>query len=213
MRDHVTLQTGTTIADCQEKLAQFCQEDNSYKSYDLSPDVQEDDQLTEKDVRLANFIVARMSARVVGSVLDRVEAIDSALSQIPPRTSISDVVISWAAMTQLFSATLGPDIGPARATKILHKKRPALIPILDSVVESYCKKACGEDLRGRDTASKMVAYTKAVKKDIDANLDVLESVIQAGDLKLTPVRAFDILLWAYSGEYEGRFGNSPVWKR
>lgn len=212
MKSDITLQTGITIRDCQNKLAEFCREDASYRSYDLPPDVKEDNELTEKDVQFANRMVARMSSLIIQSVVGKTRAINSALSRIAPGISICDESVPWTAIEQLFSATLGPEIGPARVTKILHKKRPRLIPILDSVVVSYCKVACRDDLRGKDTASSMIAYVKVIKDDIDKNLDVLETVIQASGLKLTVVRAFDILLWAYSGEYEKTFGSPPWWQ-
>ena len=212
MKDCITLQTDIVIKDCQKKLAEFCKKDASYRRYDLEK-VEENNELTREDIQLGNRMVARMGPLIIQSVVGRTKMINSALKRIVPGTSISDKSVPWSAIEQLFSATLGSEIGPARATKILHKKRPALIPILDSVVLSYCKAACSDDLRREGEASKMTAYIKVIKIDVDNNLDVLENIIQVTALKLTPVRAFDILLWGYSGEYERTFGRPPVWKR
>ena len=213
MKYDITVKTGLVIENCQKKLAEFCQKDASYRRYDLPPDVREDNELIEKDIQFANRMVARMGPLIIKSVVDRSKAINSALARIAPRINICDASIPWVALEQLFNVTLGPQVGPARVTKILHKKRPKLIPILDSVVVSYCKVACSDDLRGENEASKMTTYVKVIKTDVDNNLDVLENVIQASALKLTPVRAFDILLWGYSGEYERTFGRPPLWKR
>ncbi len=213
MNDDIMLQIGIRIEDCQKKLVEFCQKDASYRRYDLPPDVKEDNELIEKDIQFANRMVARMGPLIIKSVVDRSKAINSALARIAPGISICDTSVPWAALKQLLNVTSGPEVGPARVTKILHKKRPKLIPILDSVVISYCKVACSDDLRGKDTASSMITYVKVIKTDINKNLDVLEGVIKASALKLTVVRAFDILLWAYSGEYEATFGKPPVWQR
>ncbi|MBA7662769.1 hypothetical protein ES703_70802 [subsurface metagenome] len=212
MKECITLQTGIVIKDCQKKLAEFCNKDASYRRYDLEK-VKQDNELTKEDVELGNRMVARMGSLVIQSVVSRTKMINSALERIAPGTTISDKSVPWLAIEQLFSVTLGPEIGPARATKILHKKRPALIPILDSVVLSYCKVAYSDEPLGENEASKMTAYVKVLKTDVDNNLDVLGNVIQASALKLTPVRAFDILLWGYSGEYERTFGRPPLWKR
>jgi len=212
MKDSIMLQGGIEIKDCQNKLTEFCEKDASYRRYDLE-NVKEDNELTREDVELGNRMVARMGPLVIQSVVSRTKTINSALERIAPGTSISDKTVPWSAIEQLFSATLGSEIGPARVTKILHKKRPALIPILDSVVLSYCKSACSDDLQGESEASKMTAYIKLIKIDVDNNLDVLKNIIQVSALKLTPVRAFEILLWGYSGEYERTFGRPPVWKR
>jgi hypothetical protein len=213
MKYAIALQTGIVIDDCESKLAEFCQKDASYRRYDLPPDVKEDNELIEKDIQFANRMGARMGPLVIKSVVDRRKAINSALACIVPSVSISDPSIPWIALEQLFTATLGPEVGPARVTKILHKKRPKLIPILDSVVVSYCKVACNDDLQNKETCSVMISYVKRIKDDINKNLDALKEAIQVGDLKLTVVRAFDILLWAYSETYETTFGRPPVWKR
>ena len=213
MKDGIILRTGIIIENCQRKLADFCEKDASYREYDLRPDVKDDSELLEKDIRFANHMVARMGPLIIKSVVGRSKPINAALACIAPTVSISDGNIPWLALEQLFNATLGPEVGPARATKILHKKRPKLIPILDSVVVSYCKVACGDDVRDKDTASSMIACIKAIKDDIDKNLDVLENAIQLSALRLTVVRAFDILLWAYSGAYNTTFGRPPLWQR
>ncbi len=212
MKDYITLQTNIVIEDCQKKLDEFCQKDASYRRYDLEK-VEEDNELTREDIQLGNRMSARMGALVIQSVVGRTKTINSALEHLAPETSISDKSVPWSTIEQLFSVTLGPEIGAARATKILHKKRPALIPILDSVVLSYCKEARSDDLQSESEASKMTVYVKVIKIDVDNNLDVLQNIIQVSALKLTPVRAFDILLWGYSGEYEKTFGRPPVWKR
>jgi len=212
MKDSIVLQGGIEIKDCQNKLTEFCEKDASYRGYDLQK-VQEDNELTMEDIKLANRMGARMGSLVIQSVVGRAKTINSALEHIAPGTSISDKSVPWLAIKQLFSATLGPEIGPARVTKILHKKRPALIPILDSVVLSYCKAIYTDELQGDDEAPKMTSYVKVYKVDVDTNIDVLENIIKVTALKLTLVRALDILLWGYSGEYEKNFGKPPVWKR
>jgi len=212
MEDTLTLQSGVEIRECQKKLAEFCHKDNSYRGYDMKK-VNEDNRLTKGDIQLANFMVARMSSLIIESVINRSTAVNSALERIPPGTAISDEHVLWSAIEQLFSAMLGPEVGPARATKILHKKRPALIPILDSVVVSYCQAVSGRSLRDKDEPSRMTLCVQAVKVDVDNNLSVLEEAIQANAFDLTPVRAFDILLWAYSGEYKRVFGRPPLWQR
>ncbi len=210
MKDIVMLQDGIVIEDCQKKLVEFCQKDASYRGYDLQK-VQEDNQLIRQDIQLANRMMARMSSLVVESVVGRAKIINSALQRIVPGTSISDESVPWLAIEQLFSAMLGPEIGPARATKILHKKRPHLIPILDSVVVSYCQTV--KRHYDGDESSRMVEYVRTIKVDIERNFDTFRGLIAATNLKITVVRAHDILVWAYSGEYQSKFGTPPLWQR
>src|SRR6202022_3985015 len=102
---------------------------------DLAP-VQQDDVVTQHDIRVANRIIARMPDRVIAAIHARAPAIGAALMRIPTRASLmaSGEEIPWAGLEQLLRAVAGiPEVGLPRATKVLHKKRPALIPILDEV--------------------------------------------------------------------------------
>ena len=56
--------------------------------------------------------------------------------------------IPWSALTGLFEGFAGiRGIGLSKVTKTLHPKRPALIPMLDSVVRAYLER---DDLGGSD---------------------------------------------------------------
>ncbi len=209
MNDDIILQTGETISDCISKLRCFCVLDASYKNYDLVP-VKEDNSLVISDVKLANRMVARMKLEIVQSVMNRAKSINSALAQIPAGLELSNDVIPWVALENLFRATLGPQIHAARATKILHKKRPHLIPILDSVVVSYCQTVKRHP--DGDEASRMVECVRTIKADIERNLDTFRRLIAATN-QITVVRAHDILVWAYAGEYQKVFGVPPLWQR
>jgi len=210
LNDNIVLQTGETISGCINKLEDFCELDASYKNYDLVR-VGEDNSLTIGDIRLANRMVARMKPAIVQSVMDRAENINSALAHIPAGLELSNDSIPWVAFENLFRATLGPQILAARATKILHKKRPHLIPILDSVVVSYCQTVKRHS--DGDEASMMVECVRTIKTDIERNLDTFRGLIGATNLKITVVRAHDILVWANSGEYQNEFGIPPLWQR
>jgi len=212
MNDTLILQSGTRIEECQKKLVEFCDKDASYRGYDKKK-VNQDNRLTNGDIQVANSMGARMSPLIIESIINRTTMVNSALESIPPGTGISDQHVPWSAIEQLFSATLGPQVGPARATKILHKKRSALIPILDKVVVSYCQAVCSHDLQDKNEASKMIVYVQVVKVDVDNNLSVIENAIQASALELTPLRAFDILLWAFSGQFTIIFSKPPLWQR
>jgi len=206
----IVLQKGETISDCVSKLMRFCEFDASYRNYDLVH-VKEDSSLIISDVQLANRMVARMKPEIVQSVMNRANIINSALLHIPVGLELSSDAIPWGALENLFRVTLGPQIRAARATKILHKKRPYLIPILDSVMVSYCENV--KRHYGGDEASRMVECVRIIKTDIERNLDTFRRLIAVTDTKITLVRAHDILVWAYSGEYQNKFGIPPLWQR
>lgn len=206
----LVLRNGVELDALGEAL-EFIEKDGTYGRYDLAP-VEHDDTLTEADVRTANAIIARMPARVISDVAARAPTIGAAFAEIPPDASLlwRDEEVPWAALRRLFETMDGiPEVGLARATKVLHRKRPALIPILDSVVERYLRSVESLD-RPRGVASYAVELVRAYKRELDANAGVLTAVreeLEGRGLHLTECRLLDIYLWAYSGTYE------PLWQR
>ncbi|TML88727.1 MAG: hypothetical protein E6G09_01800 [Actinobacteria bacterium] len=88
----------------------------------------------ESDLRLANRGGARISAAEIAAILERRGEIERALSKIRIEASLADATrsIPWIPLTQLFHAFADiRGVGFSKMTKALHRKRPALIPMLD----------------------------------------------------------------------------------
>ena len=206
--DTLALQTGDRIVDCRGKVRDFCRRDFSYKSYD-SVAVPLDNTIREDEIRLANRMVARMGESVVFQFLDQASCVGKVLARIPAQRQIwdeSDDEI-WAALSDLLRCVVGPGIGLPRATKVLHKKRPNLIPILDGVVMKYAEKAArakGQILPS-DIPERGAAAIRVLREDVVRNLPLLTDL--GRETKLSPVRVLDILVWAWEGGYQ------PIWAR
>lgn len=205
--DSVRLRTGIVIGECELKVAQFCSADHSYRNYDAAV-VPHDNVLTEEQVRVANKLIARMGPAGVTVFLQASECITSALSRIPPSATID---ADWTddidrAMRDLLVCVLGPGIGIARATKVFHKKRPALIPILDDFVLRYTDRAMQQAGHSRPSTQidRALGAMNVLRADVVVNADVLNPIAER--YQLSPLRILDILIWAWSGEY------APVWK-
>ena len=205
----IVLRNGTRIDGALELALEFVEHDGSYQSYDLAP-VEQDDVLTESDVRVANAMIARMSPRVIADIYARAPVINSALSQIAPSASLvaAEDAIPWQALEELMRAMDGiPEVRLARQTKVLHKKRPGLIPILDSVLETYLRRVDGLRRTG-DPARDAVGLIRSYKRELDANVLPLQSLqqeLRRRGIDLTECRLLDLFLWAYSGTYTPLF--------
>lgn len=154
----------------------FISQDGSYQNYDLA-EVPLDASLSENDVRVANRIIARMGPDTVAAILSRAPEASRALERIPSGASLvaDDADVPWGPLRDLFRAFEGlPGVGLPRLTKVLHKKRPALIPILDSIVDRYLG-AVGEPIAG-GLAERGAALTRRYKEELDASLPVLACV-------------------------------------
>ncbi len=199
------LRNGTRIENVLETALEFVEKDSSYRSYDLAA-VEQDDVLTEADIRVANAMIARMSPRVIAGFYARAPVIDAALAQIPMSASLvapADLV-PWQALEGLIRAMQGiPEVKLARQTKVLHKKRPALIPILDSVLETYLRRVDGLRRTG-DHARDAVELIRSYKRELDAALPALQALrgeLHRRGIDLTECRLLDLFLWGYSGTY------------
>jgi hypothetical protein len=152
----------------------------------------------EADLRLANRGGARISAAEIAAILARRRAIERALGAIGPETSLAGAAnaVPWPVLRGLFDAFADiRGVGLAKMTKALYPKRPALIPMLDSVVQRYL----ADDDPGADAAfgERALELVRAYKRDLDRNRVAVRAVrreLIAGSSWLTEVRILDLLI-------------------
>ena len=201
----LVLRNGTRIENVLETALEFVEQDGSYRSYDLAP-VNQDNVLTEADIGVANAMIARMSPQVIARIYAEAPAISIALTKIPASSSLTAPAdaVPWGALEELMRAMQGiPEVKLARQTKVLHKKRPALIPILDSVLERYLRRVDGLRRTG-DAARDAVELIESFKRELDATLPtlrMLQGELRRREIDLTECRLLDLFLWGYSGTY------------
>ncbi len=86
-------------------------------------------------------------------------------------------------------------------TKALHRKRPALIPILDSVIQAYLTEDDPEAQAPGTFAERATALVRSYRRDLDRNRAALHEI--RGELarrgyRFTEVRILDALIWSVS---------------
>jgi uncharacterized protein DUF6308 len=151
----------------------------------------------EADLREANRGGARISAAEIADVLERRAEIAAALGAISPGASLTARRVPWAELTRLFEAFGGlKGVGLSKTTKTLHPKRPALVPMLDSVVQRYLP--AGAPPAG-SFGARATELVRAYKDDLDRNrvaLRELRRELAARGYRLTEVRILDVLIWS-----------------
>jgi hypothetical protein len=156
----------------------------------------------ESDLRLANRAGARISAAEIAAILERRSQIERALGEIHPRASLADPTpsIPWASLTELFDAFADiRGIGFSKMTKALHRKRPALIPMLDSFLQAYLTQ---DDLDARSSGTfgeRTTALVRTDKEELDRNRSALRELqreLANREYRLTEVRILDLLIWS-----------------
>ena len=153
----------------------------------------------EIDLRLANRDGARISAGEIAAVLERRRTIERALREIALDASLveSGDTVPWLALRELFDAFAGiRGVGLSKATKALHRKRPALIPMLDSVVQKYL--ADNDPGAQAPFGERALELIRGYKNDLDLNRAALSTLrCEIGRSRdLSEVRILDLLIWA-----------------
>jgi hypothetical protein len=152
----------------------------------------------EPDLRLANRGGARISATEIAAILERRRPNERALKAIAPDASLARADVPWRPLRQLFDAFADMrGVGFSKMTKALHPKRPALIPMLDSVVQGYLE---GDDLGNQKPfGERGLALVRGYKRDLDRNqteLRTLRRELAARGYQLAEVRILDLLIWS-----------------
>ena len=175
----------------------------------------------EPDLRLANRGGARISAAQIAAILERRPAIERALRAIPASASLSAAVnlMPWLPLRQLFGAFADiRGVGLAKMTKALYPKRPALIPMLDSVVQKYLQ----DDDPGAQAplAERALGLVRGYQSDLDRNQAAVQEVQQElakRSYGLTEVRILDLLILSAQAAagpagalYRGAVAASPL---
>ena len=152
----------------------------------------------EPDLRLANRDGARISAAEIAAILERRRAIERALRAIAPDASLAGAAdsVPWLPLGQLFGAFAGiRGVGMSKMTKALYRKRPALIPILDSIVQRYLQE---DDLgAGASFGERTLGLVRGYQRDLDDNREavrVAQQELAGRGYVLTEVRILDLLI-------------------
>ena len=189
--DTVLLRGGTQVDDPLEQALAFVE------AYGAPGVDAEPDSFGEPDLRRANRGGARISAAEIAAILERQDEIELALRAIAPAAALVDAAVPWAELERLFGAFGGlKGVGLSKMTKALHPKRPALIPMLDSVVQEYLGPPSAEGSGERATE-----LVRAYKHDLDRNGAALREVrleLARRGVGLTEVRILDVLIWSAS---------------
>jgi Family of unknown function (DUF6308) len=191
----VVLRNGFEIVDPLAVVLDFLERWH----FDVSP-ASEHTSFAESDLRRANRGGARISAAEIEAILGRGRAIARALGAIPADASLAGAATSvpWLPLRQLFDAFADiRGVGFSKMTKTLHYKRPALIPMLDSVVQKYLE---DDDLGAKTPfGERAIGLVRGYKRDLDLNRKAVRAVrleLARRGYVLTEVRILDLLIWA-----------------
>jgi hypothetical protein len=196
----IILRSGLEVDHPLELALEFLAAYSGYEGHDTSGPASFD----ESDLRLANRGGARISAAEIAAILERRGEIERALSKIHPDASLLEAASSvpWVPLTRLFDAFADiRGIGFSKMTKALHRKRPALIPMLDGVVQAYLTRDDPGTGSSGSFGERATALVRSYKRDLDRNRSVLHEIrgeLASREYSLTEVRILDVVIWSVS---------------
>jgi hypothetical protein len=200
----VVLRNGVGIEDPLSVVLDFLR---AYRRLGIS-DPAQPAAFGEPDLRLANRGGARISAAEIAAILERRGAIEGALRAIALDVSLAGAAdsVPWLVLRQLFDAFADiRGVGFAKMTKALYPKRPALIPMLDSIVQRYLR---DDDLGVHAPfGERALEFVHGYKRDLDRNLAAVRAVreeLARSGYALTEVRILDLLILSASAGTAGR---------
>jgi len=196
----ITLRGGVELDNALELTLEFLEAYSGLEAGDSSGPASFD----ESDLRLANRGGARISAAQIAAILERRGEVEEALGRLDPDASLMDATssIPWTPLTRLFDAFADiHGVGFSKMTKSLHKKRPALIPMLDSFVQEYLTRDLPRTSSPASFGERATALVRSYKHDLDRNRSALQEIQRAlaeRGYQLTEVRILDLLIWSVS---------------
>ncbi len=224
MVEALELPSGLVVADPLGRLRRFCQAEYGY--YDGIPQG-DPDRLEPLDVLVTTAVNAFATAsatrirQVHRGLQGRVEPL---LTQVPADVDLvsADEAVLEGVRRLLDAAVQVPWVLVPVACKVLHRKRPRLIPMLDNVVLGHYQRALGEGWLAAASQDKRRAATAgmrvlvAFREDLRAVAEPLGRVVDAlarEGFQLTPVRALEVLVWTQVepyGQYRAQRPAEPV---
>jgi hypothetical protein len=197
-----------TIEDCEQKVRKFIKKDYSYKLYDLSPP-SNPTRLVQSDL----FILMSIGGGNPGGeklleLWNKRHEIDDILENIPDDIALTDEEssIPWDDLKNIFTLFFSIKqktnkgmrraLGIARSSKILHKKRPLLIPLMDNQLIPKFYGSIAYPSNSREA----ISLIKEIRKDIINNQNTLKGIKsklkkqEPSIANISILRIFDIIL-------------------
>jgi hypothetical protein len=206
------LASGLQIANPRKLLLGFVR--HWYGEYDGVP-IAHNNELSVVEIALS-MLESQTSNKTLMRIFAQRKKLEEALAKIPANIDLLDVVSNESipgvegiaqAITELCSI---PRVNLSVSTKILHKKRPGLIPILNRFVEAHYYPRWYSHHAKATWGSYAVDLINMVHEDmlsVGGELRDLERELQNTKTPLTPCRILNVLTWIVKTGNEGRISD------
>lgn len=175
----------------------------SYPAYDGYPGAATN-LLAPQDLFAPELLNAGLTLRSYYAFLDVLDVVNEALTAVPTDVALENANDEAVrAVTELIGVLDDPSIPGVKLTKlskVLHRKRPALIPLYDEQIRRCYQQGEGAPVPAADRTWRDFAtlWLDAVRTDLTSQAEVWRQLVgltpPAGPA-ITPLRALDIVGW------------------
>ena len=180
-----------------------------YDHFETSADPQT---IVEADLLAPNILNAPVRLREFAALNEVKDRLTELLTAIPSHADLADAhesdLEALASVFGVLDELRGTGVGAVKFTKVLHRKRPAFIPIMDiNVLWCYQHQPSEPEsrvppMRKRSWSAFAPLLATAMRDDLTAGGDTWESLARLAEPALSTLRALDIVAW--------RVGNHPA---
>lgn len=176
---------------------------SAYPAYDGYPGSESDLVAPQDLLAVALLNVSNKPLKVYYGLESQLELINDRLQSPDLKGSLRDASpATLAAIADLFDVLEEKPVDNVKLTtlsKVVHRKRPELLPLFDAKVR-YCYTDCvGAPLPPKKKRSKRdyrLAWLETLQRDLDSQHEQWEEIAAiAPGPKITPLRALDIIGW------------------
>lgn len=191
------------IRDAEDRVRRYCglpwsggsDETWAYRYFDAVADV-EPDTVAAVDVLAAGALSVGLSRADLTWFWTAGEQLGSFLAELPKDIHLADADTRTVELVQRVAlmAADSDSVSVSLMSKVLHRKRPALIPMLDKATQDHYRAQL--PTRGEATYPSLVT---ALQADLRRNHEALERLSRELSAELgqtiTPLRIVDIAIW------------------
>lgn len=196
----ITLRDGRVIDNPEKRIREY-RSVEIYKGYDDCHNI--NDEISMDDIDAANRLFARISNQAAENLINASD-IPLLLRKIENQNLENLNDAEWKEtkenLEKLFNACLDKiGVGLAVATKVLHLKRPSLIPILDSFVMQFLLDVDTSSISKRRQLRQGIKACDIIRLDLINNRETFEALqksLSDFSIPLENVRLYDILCWS-----------------
>lgn len=189
--------------DCKDHVNRYF-ESYAFRYYDDAP-ATPPNTILPTDICITITLNSRAGYKQVHSVIQHKANIEEALSQVPVELTLLDSIDDSMKekLNFLFKNICVPHIRLSTGSKILHRKRPSLIPIMDRNIQHHYRSIIQDAGVESDKAIQIMGQ---FKNDLAQNHNLLKALIE-NDSRLShvgPLRLLEALIWQMHNGDDGK---------